>query len=61
MQCGRLWNISRDNMSCLKGDKARPRAPDLAGFLAPVIMEMDPEEGIEEQYKARACIRCFLG
>ena len=52
---GRLWNLSRDNMSCLKGDRARPRAPDLAGFLAPVIMEMDPEEGIEEQYKVRAC------
>ena len=51
---GRLWNISRDNLSCLKGPKARPRAPDLADFLAPVITEMDPEQGIEEPYKVRA-------
>ena len=53
----RLWNISQDNMSCLKGDKARPRAPDLAQLLAPVILEMDPEEEVEEQYKVGRLFR----
>lgn len=47
----RLWNITRDNVSCLKGEANRRKAPSLKEFLAPVIMEMDPEEGIEDQYK----------
>ena len=56
----RLWNISRDNMGCLKGLGGRPRAPPLAEFLAPVIREMDPEEGIEEQYKVRCTLFWLL-
>lgn len=51
MILNRLWNITRDNMSCLKGDANRRKAPSLQDHLAPVIMEMDPEEGIEDQYK----------
>lgn len=38
-------------MSCLKGEANRRKAPSLKEFLAPVIMEMDPDEGIEDQYK----------
>ncbi|BDA44079.1 probable THO complex subunit 1 [Coccomyxa sp. Obi] len=49
----RLWNITRDNVSCLKGEANRRKAPSLKEFLAPVIMEMDPDEGIEEQYKTK--------
>ena len=49
--CARLWNITRDNVSCLKGEANRRKAPSLKEFLAPVIMEMDPDEGIEEAYK----------
>ncbi|KAK9915708.1 hypothetical protein WJX75_002974 [Coccomyxa subellipsoidea] len=49
----RLWNITRDNMSCLKGDANRRKTPSLQEHLAPVIMEMDPEEGIEDQYKTK--------
>jgi len=57
---GRLWNITRDNVSCLKGDANRRRAPSLQEFLAPVIMEMDPEEGIEDQYKVSChCVSSF--
>lgn len=49
VQC-RLWNISRDNLSCLKGQNRR-KTPNLADFLEPVITEMDPEEAVEEMYK----------
>lgn len=51
MCVARLWNITRDNTSCLKGDMNQRSTPSLQEFLAPVILEMDPEEGIEEQYK----------
>ena len=47
-------------MGCLKGDRARPRAPDLAQLLAPVIQEMDPEEEVEEQYKVGRLFRRWL-
>jgi hypothetical protein len=46
----RLWNITRDNTSCLKAENRR-KTPSLQEFLEPVIGEMDPEEAVEEMYK----------
>ncbi|KAK9808915.1 hypothetical protein WJX72_006363 [[Myrmecia] bisecta] len=48
----RLWNLTPDNLNCLKADQ-RSHVPTLREFLGPVITEMDPEEGIEEQFKTK--------
>lgn len=46
----RLWNLTPDNLSAIHKN-ARKHVPSLREFLNPVVEEMDPEEGIEEQYK----------
>ena len=46
----RLWNLTSDNLSAIQKPFRKP-VPSLREFLDPVIQEMDPEQGIEDQYK----------
>lgn len=46
----RLWNLTPDNLSAISKETRRHK-PSLREFLEPVVAEMDPEDGIEEQYK----------
>ena len=46
----RLWNQTADNLSAIQQPFRKP-PPTLRQFFEPVIQEMDPEQGIEDQYK----------
>lgn len=47
-----VLSIPEDNMAGLKREE-RHLLPDIREFLAPVISDMDPENGIEEEYKTK--------
>ncbi len=48
----RLWNQASDDVDSVRLPPRTPREA-LRAFLAPIILEMDPEEGIEEAYKLK--------
>eukprot|EP00898_Chlorokybus_atmophyticus_P000119 jgi/Chlat1/1107/Chrsp110S08639 len=48
----RLWNISADNLAFLK-TRAHTRLPDVVEFLQPMAEQLDPDAGIDEEYKLK--------
>ena len=52
--------IDEDPITNLKDDHTRPITPSLGEMIDEVITEMDPEQGVEEQYlKRNEIIYCW--
>ncbi|CAH8529720.1 unnamed protein product [Schistosoma intercalatum] len=47
----KLWNVCPDNLAACR-DKRRVFNPDLHSYFQDAIMEMDPAEKVEEEYKS---------
>lgn len=55
----RLWNQSSDDVDSLRVPQQTP-VEALRDFLEPVITQMHPDEGIEDQFKVRTSLTTHI-
>lgn len=53
-ELSRLWNLGGNSLEEIAaGAAAKQSVPGLVEYLQPVLEQMDPAEGIEEEYAGR--------
>lgn len=52
-QLTKLWNMGSNSLEDIAANAAKSGVPTLVDFLQPVVEQMDPAAGIEEEYKLK--------
>jgi len=52
-ELSRLWNLGSNSLEAIADSSSKQRVPSLAKYLQPVVEQMDPAAGIEDEYKLK--------